>query len=336
MNEELVEKNPDGKNETEAPKTSVKKLVFLILKILGGIICLLILTFIVPKPNFGGDKIILINNGDGIKSTGEKLYSAGIIWSSTLFDLETILYGKNKIIAGPYKFGFSENIIGASIRLTNGYFGIQKIKTTFPEGFTSTDMANRLSTLVPNFNKDTFLALAKPQEGYLFPDTYFFLPGMTEADIVQKLTNTFKEKNPKLFLLDKQTESNIIILASIVEKEAQKPEDKKIVAEIFAKRLGAGIPLQSDATIAYVLGEDSKDVTAADLKKDSPYNTYLNKGLPPTPISNPGIDAINSAYGALVNPQGTNYLYFLTDKDQNVHYAVTFAEHKANVAKYLK
>ena len=322
--------------KTEEKKPSVKKILFLVLKIVGVLIALLVLAFVIPKPNFGGEKTILINNGDGIKSTGEKLYVAGIIWSPTLFDLETIIYGKNKIIAGPYKFGFAENIIGASIRLTHGYFGIQKIKTTFPEGFTATDMANRLLTLVPNFNKDSFLALAKPLEGYLFPDTYYFLPGMTESDIVDKLTNTFKEKNPKLFLLDKQTQSNIVILASIIEKEVQKPADKEVVAEIFAKRLGAGISLQSDATTAYVLGESSNDVTASDLKKDSPYNTYLNKGLPPTPVSNPGMDAINSAYDALINSQGTNYLYFLTDKQGNVHYAVTFAEHKANVAKYLK
>ncbi|MEI6479195.1 MAG: endolytic transglycosylase MltG, partial [bacterium] len=259
-----------------------------------------------------------------------------IIWSSTLFDLEAIIYGKNKIIAGPYKFGSAENIVGASIRLTHGYFGIQKIKTTFPEGFTANDMANRLATLIPNFNKDLFIASAKPLEGYLFPDTYFFVPGVSETDIVDKLTRTFKEKNPKLFLLDKQTELNVIILASIVEKEVQTPEDKKNVALIFAKRLNSGIALQSDATTAYVLSEDSKSITAADLKKDSPYNTYLNKGLPPTPISNPGLDAINAAYDAIINPQDTPYLYFLTDKDGNVHYATTYAVQKANVTKYLK
>ena len=322
--------------KTEEKKPSVKKILFLVLKIVGVLIALLVLVFVIPKPNFGGEKTVLINSGDGIKSTGEKLYEAGIIWSPTLFDLETIIYGKNKIIAGPYKFGMFQNIIGASIRLTHGYFGIQKIKTTIPEGFTATDIANRLSTLIPNFNKNSFITLAKPQEGYLFPDTYFFLPGMTESDIVDKLTKTFKEKNPKLLILDKETQTKIVTLASIIEKEVQKPEDKKIVAEIFAKRLSSGIALQSDATIAYVLGENSNDVTANDLKKDSPYNTYLNRGLPPTPVSNPGMDAINSAYDALINPQGTNYLYFLTDKQGNVHYAVTFAEHKANVAMYLK
>ncbi len=322
--------------KAEDKKSPVRNLIFLILKIFGALFFLLILAFIVPKPNFGGEKTILINNGDGIKSTGDKLYNAGIIWSSTLFDLETIIYGRNKIIAGPYKFGVGENIIGASIRLTHGYFGIQKIKTTFPEGFTANDMSNKLYSLIPNFNKDAFLTQALPQEGYLFPDTYFFLPGMTEADIVNKLISTFKEKNPRLFLLGKQTQSDIVILGSIVEKEAQKPDDKKIVAEIFEKRLLAGIPLQSDATIAYVLGEDSKDVTANDLKKDSPYNSYLYKGLPPTPISNPGMDAINSAYDAITNPQETPYMFFLTDKDGVVHYAKTFAEHKANIAKYLK
>ena len=322
--------------KTEEQKPSVKNLIFLILKILGTLFVFLILAFVIPKPNFKGDTTILINNGDGVKSTGDKLYNAGIIWSSTLFDLETIIFGKNKIIAGPYRFGTVENIIGASIRLTNGYFGIQKIKVTLPEGFTSTDITNRLSGLIPNFNKDLFLTQAQPLEGYLFPNTYFFLPGMTEADIVDKLNKTFKEKNPKLLILDKETQSKIVILASIIEKETQKTEDRNIVAEIFIKRLNAGMPLQSDATIAYILGENSNDVTANDLKRDSPYNSYLNKGLPPTPICNPGLDAINASYNAIINPQGTDYLFFLTDKAGNVHYAKTFAEHKANVVKYLK
>ena len=322
--------------KTEEQNPSVKNLVILVLKVFGFFTALLILTLIVPKPNFKGETIIIINNGDGVKSTGDKLYNAGIIWSSTLFDIETITYGKNKIIAGPYKFSKAENIISVTTRLINGYFGIQKIKNTFPEGFTVQDMANRLSTTIPNFNKDLFLLTAKPLEGFLFPDTYFFIPGISEVDIVDKLQRTFKEKNPELFLLDKQTQLKIVTLASIIEKEVQKPEDKKIVAEIFVKRLNAGIPLQSDATIAYVLGEDSKSVTGQDLKKDSPYNTYIYKGLPPTPITNPGLDAIKSAYDAILNPQGTTYLYFLTDKDGNVHYASTYAEHKANVAKYLK
>ncbi len=332
--ETIVEVKVIEKIERQHP--SVKNLVILILKILGFFIAVLILALIVPKPNFKGDTTIIINNGDGVKSTGDKLYNAGIIWSSTLFDIGTLTYGKNKIIAGPYRFSKAENIISVAIRLTNGYFGIQKIKDTFPEGFTAQDMANRLSTTIPNFNKNLFLTIAKPLEGFLFPDTYFFLPGVSESDIVDKLQKTFKDKNPKLFLLDKQTQLKIITLASIIEKEVQKPEDKKIVAEIFVKRLNMGMPLQSDATIAYILGEDSKDVTAKDLKKDSPYNTYIYKGLPPTPITNPGLDAINSAYDAILNPQGIAYLYFLTDKDGNVHYATTYTEHKANVTKYLK
>ncbi|MFA6463804.1 MAG: endolytic transglycosylase MltG [Candidatus Paceibacterota bacterium] len=338
MPEDIIEKTEEIAEieKTEEQKPSVKNLVFLLLKIFGAFIVFLILAFVVPKPNFNGETTILINSGDGVKSAGDKLYDAGIIWSSTLFDLETIIIGKNKVIAGPYKFGISENIIGASIRLTHGYFGVQKIKTTFPEGFTATDMANRLFSVIPNFNKNLFLTSAKPLEGYLFPDTYFFLPGVTEADIIDKLQKTFKEKNPKLFLLSKETQIKIITLASIIEKEVQKPEDKKTVAEIFVKRLNTGMALQSDATIAYILDEDSKDVTALDLKKDSPYNTYIYKGLPPTPITNPGLDAINSAYDAILNPQGTTYLYFLTDKDGNVHYATTYAEHKANVAKYLR
>ena len=120
-------------------------------------------------------------------------------------------------------------------------------------------------------------------------------------------------------------------MASILEREVKSAEDKKIVSDILWSRIKVGMALQVDATLAYERDKDSYTLTSADLKKDSPYNTYTRRGLPPTPISNPGFDAILGALEPKVNP----YLYFLTDKEGKVYYASTYAGHLSNKAKYF-
>src|SRR5581483_2493272 len=119
--------------------------------------------------------------------------------------------------------------------------------------------------------------------------------------------------------------------ASIIERETKSEEERPIVAGILLKRINAGWPLQADATIQYALG-NWDPVNADDLKIQSPYNTYLNTGLPPTPICNPGLSSINAAK----NPTQSNYWYYLHDKDGQIHYATTIDEQNANIAKYLQ
>ena len=126
--------------------------------------------------------------------------------------------------------------------------------------------------------------------------------------------------------------SDIIKMASILEGEARTTETRRTIAGILWRRISLGMPLQVDASFKYINGKGTFELTPRDLAIDSPYNSYTHKGLPPTPISNPGIDAIASA----VTPIKTNYIYFLSDKEGNMHYAVTYAEHLANKAKYLK
>lgn len=126
--------------------------------------------------------------------------------------------------------------------------------------------------------------------------------------------------------------NEIITLASIIEEEAIKEEDRKIVSGILQTRLKIGMALQVDATFAYINGKNTYALTHDDLRKDSPYNLYTNVGLPPTPISNPGIESIK----AVLEPINTDYLYFLSDLNGNVYYAKNFDEHQANREKYLR
>jgi UPF0755 protein len=183
------------------------------------------------------------------------------------------------------------------------------------------------------FNKEEFLNLAKGREGYLFPDTYFVSGSVNPSEIIQMMENNFTKKITSVpgIATSTHTLKDIITMASILEGEAL-PKDRAVVAGILWKRLGMGMPLQVDSTFSYVNGKNTYELTLDDLKIDSPYNTYEHKGLPPGPISNPGLDAIISA----LTPTKTKYLYFLTEKDGTIHYAKTFEEHKRNKELYLK
>jgi UPF0755 protein len=157
-----------------------------------------------------------------------------------------------------------------------------------------------------------FLPPASTSQGYLFPDTYFILPGTTPEDLVKRFSDEFdariKTIQPQITAFGKPLRDDVI-LASILEREAKGKTDQQMVAGILYNRLRLGMPLQVDAAA----------------------NTYRFKGLPPSPIANPGLAAILAA----INPTKTDYLYYLTGKDGTMHYAKTFEQHKANIVKYL-
>lgn len=166
-------------------------------------------------------------------------------------------------------------------------------------------------------------------EGYLFPETYRVWKDQLPQSLVKKQLDEFEKRAPRIADEAKaqgRTLHEVVILASIVEKEVADAEDRKVVAGIFMNRLKSGMPLQSDATVSYLTGSGRARSTLADLETDSPFNTYRNKGLPPAPISNPGDTAIDAA----LHPRGTEYLYFLTDENGKTYFAKTFEEHQEN------
>lgn len=197
-----------------------------------------------------------------------------------------------------------------------------QIRITIPEGYAVKDIAERFKNF-RNFNGEKFLELAKNKEGYLFPDTYYFTSKETPEEIIEKLENNFKAKAGDV-------QKDILIMASIIEKEAHNKEDRRIISGILWKRIKEGMPLQVDAVFDYLLDKESSEITQADLKMDSPYNTYKHKGLPPTPICNPGLDAIDAA----LNPTDSKYWYYLSDRNGVTHFAKNFDEHKLNRARY--
>ena len=172
-----------------------------------------------------------------------------------------------------------------------------------------------------------------PVEGFLFPSTYEIPVGATPREVIQMMAD---EMNRYLTpAVKKQIQAqhmsihDFVTLASIVERESLFDADRPTIAGVFKKRLAHGIPLQSDATISYVLGYAKEDVTIGDTQLQSPYNTYVSKGLPPGPIANPGKKALD----AVLHSEDTDYLYFVADKDGHNHFSKTYAEHLAEVEK---
>jgi|SRR5579872_192047 len=292
--------------------------------------------FISSPDNFPQDSVVSIVPGESLKMVVEQFRNAHLIRSSSVFQSLVIMFGgEKKVIAGDYLFATKESAIHLAWRVVGGDFGMQEIKVTIPEGFSVSDISHLLEQKLVEFNAYAFLEQAKNDEGYLFPDTYFFPPTATSSDIISRMKENYNLKiQPFLPAIATSThsEADIITMASILEDEATSTADRQIVAGILWKRLKEGVPLQVDSTLRYVTGRASKDLTVADLELNSPYNTYRFKGLPPTPIDNPGADSI---YAAL-HPIPTKYFYFLSDNAGIMHYATTFAEHQANIQKYLR
>ena len=292
--------------------------------------------FISPPADFPQGMVVTVASGENLKSVVNDFRSRHIIRSSSVFQSLVILFGgENKVIAGDYLLKNSVNAITLASQIVRGDFGMVEVKVTIPEGFTVADIAVTLERKLVQFNDAQFLSDAKGKEGYLFPDTYFFPPTATSSDIVSRMQANFQAKMTPFatdIIASGHSQSDIIKMASIVEGEATSTHDRQIVAGILWKRLKLGMALQVDSSLKYITGRSSAELTVSDLHIDSLYNTYLYRGLPPTPINNPGTDSIS----ATLHPVTTQYLYFLTGTDGVMHYAKTFAEHVSNEKKYLK
>jgi len=209
----------------------------------------------------------------------------------------------------------------------------KKFLTDFAESVSTTDSRELIPDKTYSFLAD------KPAdqglEGYLFPDTYRIYKNAEISTIVEKMLDNFSQKLTSEMKAEMERQGktifDIITMDSIVEKEVRGEGDRKIAAGIFYKRMEEGIPLESDATVNYITGKQALQPTYDDTRQDSPYNTYLNQGLPPGPICNPGLDAIEAA----IYPETTDYLYFLTKPDGSTVFSKTYEEHLANKNKYL-
>ncbi|MSU74518.1 endolytic transglycosylase MltG [Candidatus Kaiserbacteria bacterium] len=289
-----------------------------------------------PPQNFPKEIVVNIAKGSSAAEVVAQLAEAHIITHPELLRIALHLSGGSlRIQPGPYLFNTPENIPTIAYRLMSGNFGIPSARITFREGETVREIAKRVHEALSSIPVSTFISAAQPYEGYLFPDTYLFLPSSDAEVIIQTMRENFTAKTAVLTDAIEQSGHSLIDLvtmASLIEREARSIEVKRMVSGILWNRIRIGMPLQVDAVFGYIYGRDTYSPSFADLKVDSPYNTYLYKGLPPGPISNPGFDSLDAA----IHPTSTEYLYYLTGKDGLMHYATTYSGHLANQKKYLR
>jgi len=288
-----------------------------------------------PPRDFPVGGLVSIEKGTTLDGIAELLVEKEAIRSPFLFKSFVImLAGDRGSLSGEYFFDIPLDSWQVATRVTRGEFGLDPVRITIPEGFTVVDIARKLNEALPSFDEEEFIELAKNEEGYLFPDTYFFLPNIKPAHVVRDMKDNFSKKTlalRDLLEVSGKTYRDVITMASIIEKEAITPADKRLVSGILWKRIDIGMPLQVDAPFAYAIGKNTFQLTLDDLAVDSPYNTYRNPGLPAGPIANPGMESILAA----LLPEISSYLFYLSDKKSTIHYSATFEEHKRNKSLFL-
>jgi len=285
-----------------------------------------------PPNNFQSGFVVDIEEGETIKMVALKLKENNIIKSEIFFSI-LIEMSRSHVVVGRYIFKNPENLFTIVRKIARGNYGSTMVQVTFFEGMTIKEMAKAIKYYFPNFNENEFIELASGKEGYLFPDTYKISDLMTPRQVIKMLEDNFNDHLAEIdttIKASKYSLSEIIIMASIVEKEAT-ADSRQEISNILWNRYENNFPLQVDAPFVYSIGKGTFDLTKADLKSDDPFNTYLHKGLTPSPISNPGIESIKAA----ANPAETKNFYFLTGRDGKMYYAKTFEEHKKNRLRYL-
>ena len=298
------------------------------------------------------DIVVEIPQGATTSTISDILYKNKLIKNKLMFKISVKLSNQSQYFkAGKYLFNQTYSNKEIIDDISSGKIYNDGIKITIPEGSTSREIVSILveqnlgdeesyKELISNPKEfyDKFKFLEEEDiislEGFLYPSTYYFDENSSEKEVLSTMLSQFNKVYTEK-LKDRQKELNmtteqVINLASIVEKEAVLDEDRPIIASVFYNRLKIGMPLQSDATIQYIFKERKKIVTYKDLEIDSPYNSYKNKGLPPTPIASPGIESIE----ATLYPEKTEYLYFVAKMDGGNNYSTSYEDHLKYVKEY--
>lgn len=279
-------------------------------------------------------KTLEIKEGTGTRAIAQTLANEKLINSSALF----VFYVKVRgfvLEAGTYEISTEQSLVQVAELLRHGK---NDVKITFIEGLRVEEYADILQKKL-GINRADFKSVvdAGNLEGTLFPDTYYFKKGVSAQEVIKVLTNNFQEKTKELISANTAglTPFEILILASIVEREESNSAERPKIAGILLNRYKNGELLGADATVQYIAGKEGnwwpKDLTEVNLASESPYNTRKFAGLPPKPICNPGLDAIK----AVLKYEKSDARYYLHGKDGKVHYAKTLDEHLRNQSLYL-
>jgi UPF0755 protein len=306
----------------------------------AGIILAGILIYIPGRPAGDGSKKVEfeVQRGTGMARVTKSLVEQGLLSSELFFRLMMkATFRDGALKAGIYELNDGMSAFEIGSILSSGR--VQMIRITIPEGWTNQQIAEHAASLGLCSTPEEFLQLTrnpevlkkygipgKTTEGYLFPETYFLARGVKADRLHQAMLERFfamlPEANPPADLKPEDL-FRAVILASIIEREAVHREELPKMAGVYLNRLKKGMRLEADPTIQYILGDPKKKLYLKDLEIPSPYNTYRNKGLPPGPISNPGIEALRAAF----HPEEHDYLFFVLKPDQTHEFTKTYKEH---------
>ena len=302
-----------------------------------------------PSSTHSSVVAVQVRSGETLDQLADDLQAKGLIRSAFWFKWFARFKGlADQLRAGSFKL---DTGMGASAMVSRleGAPDVAVVRIVLAEGLTAKQMAAHVGASGVGVTADQYMAevqrgsfnepflSGRPPgaslEGFLFPDTYDFPRGTTAHQIVQAQLDDFAKRAGALLGAPPHGMSayQLVVVASIVEREAQFDDDRPKVASAIDNRLAAQMPLQSDATVEYGLGITGREPTADELKVDTPYNTYLHGGLTPTPISNPGLASLQAA----ASPARTNYLFWVADGCGHNHYATTLAQHEQQNQQYL-
>ncbi len=304
--------------------------------------------FLTTAPGTGREpQLFDFSRGQTLKKIAAELEERRVIRSARLFVLTARLHGDDgRVKAGYYML--NDGLTPAEIlrRMVAGEVYEQRFAV--PEGYSLYQIADLLAGrrlcdktefLRECFNRPLLQELGidgKSVEGFLFPSTYDIVPNMTAADIIRLMVRQFEKVYARDFAervrAGRMSRQEVVTLASLIEKEAVRPEEKPLIASVFYNRLRRHMPLQSDPTSVYGVRAFAGNVSKEDIARATPYNTYLIGGLPPGPIGNPGRGAIE----AVLAPAATRYLYFVAKKDGTHYFSTTLDEHNQAVRRYLR
>ncbi|MDD9911824.1 MAG: endolytic transglycosylase MltG [Alphaproteobacteria bacterium] len=279
------------------------------------------------------ESYVVIKSGSSVGGIARVLKKSQVIENEKLFRIAVWLMRlQTSLQAGEYQFGPAISLRTIVNKIATG--DTIKREITLPEGLTVLEMMEKIEKLPFDVKNDD---LAEIPEGTLYPDTYDYQYGGSLSQFIQRLQKRMEKElqsawSLRISNLPLASPNELLILASIVEKETSVPSERARIAGVFINRLNKGMKLQSDPTVIYGASDYAGDLKAVHLKENHPYNTYVHKGLPPTPIANPGREALI----ATAQPENHDYFYFVASGEGGHVFSKTYQEHLQNVARYLK
>lgn len=301
----------------------------------GALAVVFYVSAVEPPDSFPLNTLVNVPEGSTLSETADAFKEHGIVRSALALTIVMTVTGHERDVhAGDYLFKEPKNLFSVARAIAVGAYGLEPARFRVPEGATTREMALIFGGQLERFDSERFLESAQLLEGYLYPDTYFFLPNTTESQVLSAMHQNF---DARIKLLGKEIVAfgrpleEVVIMASLLEREAENFEDRRKIAGVLWNRLDRDMLLQVDAAFLYTLGRSTFDLTSRDLKSDDPYNTYVNKGLPPGPIGSPSLSALRAA----VTPVEHDYYFYLADHENVTHFSKTYEEHLEKKREYL-